>query len=946
MLLIVLALSLPFLFVLARRPVLRRLAIRNAVRRPRESLLVIAGSLLGTAIMTGSFVVGDTFTASIRASAHDQLGPVDEVVSVIGLDAGTQLRERLLGLTSDDVDGVLAITSAPVAVATTGSGRRAAPKAQVLETDFEDARTFGGDAGATGISGPTPGPGQAVVIDDLAQTLRVDAGDTVEVFAYGTRTRLEIARVLPQRGVAGFWLGREATSENLFVAPGTIAALRGRGAGAGEPPVANVAVSNRGGVEQGDDARSAQVSRLLTARLHGVRANVADVKHQVLDAATRAGDRLSQLYTALGIFAVLAGILLLVNIFFMLADERKSELGMLRAIGLRRASLLGVFATEGWFYAVLSAIAGTFVGLGLGRVIMAGASRILTSGPDETRLRLRFAFTWSSVERGLAVGFVIALATVLLTSVWLSRFNIISAIRDITEQRRAPAPAPHAVRGRGARAHGVGADVSGGERQGVRALMIGPVLVLAGVGPLLARVVPRRGTTSVLAALVLVWGVVSVPIAVELDAEIGVFLFVIQGVVLVASAVVLVSQHQSAIGHALSRFASRSLRVRLGLAYPLARKFRTAMTLGMFALVVFILVFVSVVASMFQQQVDNFTNDASGGFNVVVESNPGNPVPFERIASEPGVAAIAPMTRQRSQIKLGEHVRAREGFMSAFDERFIAGGAPFLDERGTYRSDADAYRAVLASDNLVIIDDFFLSEGVGPPSRAIGIGDSFVVRDPASGRARTLTVAAIGTDDRLDNGGLIGMRTARDLYGARAVPSRAYVAVGDPVRFADTFAGKWLANGGKAETIRHRVETFLSQQQQFFLLMRGYLALGLIVGIAGIGVIMVRAVRERRHQVGVLRALGFDASAVRSAFVIESAFVAVEGVLIGVVLALLTTFSITLTDTFGRSMQFTVPLLTIVLLVAGTLVFALLATAAPARAAARIRPAVALRIAD
>ena len=50
----ILVLSVPFLYVLARKPVLRRLALRNARRRPREAMLVIAGSLLGTAIMTTS----------------------------------------------------------------------------------------------------------------------------------------------------------------------------------------------------------------------------------------------------------------------------------------------------------------------------------------------------------------------------------------------------------------------------------------------------------------------------------------------------------------------------------------------------------------------------------------------------------------------------------------------------------------------------------------------------------------------------------------------------------------------------------------------------------------------------------------------------------------------------------------------------------------------------
>ena len=72
----------------------------------------------------------------------------------------------------------------------------------------------------------------------------------------------------------------------------------------------------------------------------------------MLDRAERSGQSLSRLYTSLGTFAVLAGILLLVNIFFMLADERKSELGMLRAVGLRRRSLVGAFAAEGWCYAV------------------------------------------------------------------------------------------------------------------------------------------------------------------------------------------------------------------------------------------------------------------------------------------------------------------------------------------------------------------------------------------------------------------------------------------------------------------------------------------------------------------------------------------------------------------------------------------------------------------
>jgi putative ABC transport system permease protein len=354
-------LSLPFLFVLVRKPVLRRLALRNAVRRPRETALVILGSLLGTAIMTGSFVVGDTFNASIRRTAYTQLGPVDEIVSANGLAAAPVLASRLGRLRDPNVDGTLALVSTTASAASTTAPVRAAPKAQLLETDFGAARQFGDDAHATGISGPTPGAGDAAVGSDLATALGVRAGDAIDAFAYGVEMRLRVQRVLPKLGVAGFWPGDETASDNIFVRPGTIAGMVARGtSSSAAPPQSIVLVSNAGGVEAGA-RRTNAVDGVLASRLDGVAASVNDRKQAVLDRAERSGQSLSRLYTSLGAFAVLAGILLLVNIFFMLADERKSELGMLRAVGLRRLSLVGAFAAEGWCYAVLSAIAGTFV---------------------------------------------------------------------------------------------------------------------------------------------------------------------------------------------------------------------------------------------------------------------------------------------------------------------------------------------------------------------------------------------------------------------------------------------------------------------------------------------------------------------------------------------------------------------------------------------------------
>jgi putative ABC transport system permease protein len=133
---------------------------------------------------------------------------------------------------------------------------------------------------------------------------------------------------------------------------------------------------------------------------------------------------------------------------------------------------------------------------------------------------------------------------------------------------------------------------------------------------------------------------------------------------------------------------------------------------------------------------------------------------------------------------------------------------------------------------------------------------------------------------------------------------------------------------------------------QIFQLFQGYLAMGLLVGIAGIAVVMVRAVRERRRQIGTLRALGFPAQSVGRSFAIEAGYVALQGTVIGVLVALLTLYTIIARSDAMGDLEFAVPIAQLSILLVATVAASLLATVAPALAATRIRPAVALRMTD
>ena len=61
------------------------------MRRPTEGVLVILGSLLGTALIVASLVVGDSLNRSVRQSAYDVLGPIDEYVRSSSVAVGDQV---------------------------------------------------------------------------------------------------------------------------------------------------------------------------------------------------------------------------------------------------------------------------------------------------------------------------------------------------------------------------------------------------------------------------------------------------------------------------------------------------------------------------------------------------------------------------------------------------------------------------------------------------------------------------------------------------------------------------------------------------------------------------------------------------------------------------------------------------------------------------------------
>ena len=469
--------------------------------------------------------------------------------------------------------------------------------------------------------------------------------------------------------------------------------------------------------------------------------------------------------------------------------------------------------------------------------------------------------------------------------------------------------------------------------------------------------------------------------AVAGDLEGGPEMFFISGICMVAAAVWTVMYNSDLFLNAMTFLTGPFGKMRpvlvTAVAYPMSSKFRTGLTLAMFALVIFTLIVVSILTEAFSTTSDRVAL-ATGGWDIEGTIAPGTPIADIRqeIEDSPvlnpdsfrAVAGYTPIPFQARQVDAESHewewYRVR-----AADDRFLAETEYKIKlvADGYGPTSRDVWEALRRDPNLAVVDAAVV------PSRG-GFNDSEIpfrleglyyedddmepveieVRDPFSGRVAPLTVIGVldVVSDNFGNMGL-GMFTARSILDdatPREVPITRYrfkLAQGvDPERSAKDLEAVFRDHGMESEVLAEVVEEQNSANRAFNNLFTGYMAMGLLVGIAALGVISLRAVVERRQQIGVQRAIGYRRGMVQLSFLLESSFVALLGIAIGLVLGAVLSYNI-VKDIRGQvgieTLRFSIPWIQITIIVVLAYLFSLLTTLLPARQASRIHPAEALR---
>ncbi|MGH2725651.1 MAG: ABC transporter permease, partial [Actinomycetota bacterium] len=603
-----------------------------------------------------------------------------------------------------------------------------------------------------------------------------------------------------------------------------------------------------------------------------------------------------------------AGAALVVNLISMLAEERRAQLGILRALGLTRRRLVLLSVIEGAVYSLAAAAIGVVAGIPVGRVISSRFAHAFSEfGGGDFDFRFTFSLKGSTVAVAFALGSILTLGVVFFTSRRTSRMSIPAAIRNL--------PEPAKEHGRGiVRRILIGAAAVLGLIGVATAKDFGRlaagIALIAAVAALTRRIMPQRlhGTLAGVAlAAWSLWSVYSVNPNSDSDTFFPIFvvslLASVLGLTIIAVANLRIAEwFFGLLGRA---FAGLRAMLRPPLAYMARRGLRTGLTTGVFAIVLSMLTMFAVFAFIFRPDYA----EAARGYDVRLLATGSTSITLP--------ADVADETTRHTQISTFGYVGpfrspdsfggGERAFVPIYELTPELETRPplMLDDKLKGLSEEEAWRAAGGDAAAIAKVKSGLdcpadpATGDKPAKGATPVrASAFVINNFGStgqcvqmqGAAGTVVFRIVGiqTFNILD-GMFVSKAVLSEFKGLpRGTSALLDLKPGVDARAAALkIESELFEQGLDATTTKALLDQSYRANRAFFSVIDLLMRMGLVVGVLALGIVALRAIIERRHVIGVLRAIGYRRWQVMSGLMTEAATTTFVGVIVGMAVGLM-----------------------------------------------------------
>jgi putative ABC transport system permease protein len=979
-----------------RNPVIFKIGYRNIYRRKSDTFLVIMGSLIGTALIMGSMAMNDSFQNFLYSQIEKTHGEIDELVYIpsdnqnVGKEFIPNSTIEILVdslLKNEQVDGVLPILSRTVSIGLPGEARSQTGKNfQVSMIGVKaDQLSRWPDVDKVDLVLPsaTDELPEVVINKELAEAAGVAVGDTLEILADpGQRLlfwiplpEVRVAEIVEGNGILHYQI--ENRGSNGFTMLMDIEEAREVLKIGVEDYYNALIVSNRGDFLTGERFTDQVVASIKS--LVGEEVVVGEVKKDSLSMVDQGN--IGLLFLMLSVFAIFAGVLLLTNIYLMLAQERRTELGTLRAIGYSRKRVSRTILYEGFFYSIFSSGIGVLAGLGIARFILGSfvnlfedaVSLIPFEGANIAFNSMQSSFVFfvriDSIAYGFLLGLIIPMIIIVYTGRKISRTNIVTAVRNIPEElderKRLLLNVMAAV--------GVLVSVvmaySGYSLGNATGFFIGVMLA----GLLIPVAIPmknKRWIESFFSVAVIVFTMFSNSFdLIASNSGSSIYLTIAKGAAILLAGLFLIVYNLKTFEYLLNKLFQKARAAapvfKISIAFSARNRLRTGLTIAMFAAVIFVITLISIIPYSMEQMLVKSRDVVFAGFDVGAFSFTGNgSISFSELQSQPEVREISTVAGMNVAVRKDDRYGLEQIY--SVDDSFIDnnrlveihynGELDISSPSGLWKYLRDNPDTVVVSNSVLpdvkpgdvlelrgVIDQGDNGQGVS------GLLRRNVTSEMIDSRPVYLKVIATIPENTISflNGLLIYKENVpTELSGN--VAERQYLfnlagaSEGEKKGNFETLQDK-IASGSLfllyVDDIINLTSTML---QGTISILRSFLYFGMLVGIVGIAIIMFKALHERKRIIGMLKAIGFTKKMVFSSFLLETSFIAIIGIVLGIVTGTLTSVEI-YASPLMEGMKLYIPWDQ---LIAMTLIFyiaSLVSTIIPSYSASKIAPAEALR---
>ena len=403
-----------------------KIGARNLPRRRGQMLLIIFALMLSTTLLTSVLATGNVITATIQTVAVTNLGNVDETISGGGGDIGRfddwiYYRLRAHAAYSSDIQAIAGALVETNLLLADETSRQVRSKVTSLALIPGSEQGFGGllDDGRihTQHTIAELGLNDVFLNHTLATLINAHAGDTLYLYSQrwpGQRYQMHVSAIVQDGGLVGqlpYIISNITTFRRIEHTPDDLNYIY-------------VENSNGAGA-----ATSQQVQEELESWIPRDIVHVVQVKQQGIQDVQYANDIFSRIFSLFSLFALAIGLLLIFLIFVLLAAERRAEMGMARAVGVRRGHLVLMYIFEGTLYDLLASFIGMLIGVGVGAALVSFLGPILA----RFNFPLKLSVQPGSLLLSYCLGVIFTFLSVAISAWLVSRMTVVDALRNLPE---------------------------------------------------------------------------------------------------------------------------------------------------------------------------------------------------------------------------------------------------------------------------------------------------------------------------------------------------------------------------------------------------------------------------------------------------------------------------------------------------------------------------------